>query len=771
MPVWPVAQIRPRGFGFGGGLVPFAVGTVVGVVLDEAHHRRQEGYCNTRVQCGSVGRTQQQQENTVYYPTPEYIPPPENYYTYRRQEAQKGSSQGTYQQESYKQPDQYYGSEGQGQQQANSAIADRTTAVLNAYNSVKDVSKLEFYVQRGTEANAPGAIRAKAGDLGKLIVTDDQGYITNASDLLGNNTNQLFKYDKRDNEIYTAGPAALIASEDIARFQRNAWSIREAVDGGNMEKARAKLNETYLADTNPAPDALVTSLNVARRESNLEFKSKDGMITAELGRGEKRHLDELYDNNQQLYQQLFSQANNIFYDRDHHRIEARAGTSAIEIQEFQRNAKAIGDAVDGNQSKAQQEYYKIHGADGYYPESQQVGQSKDQGQKQQTQAGDNGATAKTQGSPQTIEDLVAALREKGVNFNKDPKGNWVADGGNIKKLNDKDRDDLLGNGLVYDPSKNVVAIAASTPDEFADVLGRADRLKAAIGAPAQQVTQGTQKTDDKQQTQDNKQQTQTGGYQDFDHMSKQDRVADAQIMLESLRIDGGAYPAFKNMRSVDKHGHGIDGLQGQDTDGAIKDFKTIMEKLAPPTNKKAINSELDEPTFTRLVQNFQTTEHVKNADGSLDQSGKLDQATLKALQNQQTHFRDDLHMKIKHEVQMNMDMALNTQSTSIKDINLTDAVQTMKNQKGTLSGDDVLKLAKGGLSNVVITADKSSDAAPAKLTPEDAIKNMKATKGGTITGQDALEAIRATVTTPDGMPERSNVAAKGKGDGTIAMAH
>jgi hypothetical protein len=605
---------------------------VVGGLIEHAREEHALHYPPPpRVQCGSTGTViyASNGQNFTPYPPKQQIwndvPPPS----------------------AYQQGQQYYSTPVQPQPQAAPNPQD---TVRDAFDSVKDITKLDFYVQRGAEAQTPGALRAKAGDLGSLF--DANGQLNGTGQqLLDPKGTGLFAYDKLHNEIYTTKPADQIDPQSIADFQRKSWAIREAVEG-NPDEAIRKLGVIQGADASPNPATVKEALNVASDQTHMDFKEKDGVLRAKMD-GVFHHrsgnLNALFDRDPQFMQALLGNGN-IIYDRDHGEVLVKnpEQTSLQTLTDFQRNAEALGLAADGKFAEAHAKWNQIHGAD-QLPSGNQ--QQISQGQAPASQ------TTQPSASPHSLDELNAALAGTGLSFRADDKGNWVTDAGKIKDMTDDARKQLLGDGLVYDPKKNVIAIADQNNIDIDDLKARAAAIVAQRGEMSQQH-QPPGRTPQGQQADQG--QPVGPSFQDYMHAHKQDIVAETQIMLETLRTKGIA-GNNKLSKSINATNHqGIDGLQGKDTDTALKEFKQLMDNKSLPHSGPA-NSELDEATFRRLVQNFQKVE-------GLDESGSVDQKTLDRLRAEQTNISG--RMKVQHEVKEGMEVAVNRPGGGAPDADL-----------------------------------------------------------------------------------------------------
>lgn len=701
--------------GFGGPLAFLGAVFIGGIIEHQREQHERAAQHPPRTQVGSVGTMQGQ----VYTPNPPQfndVPPPPNYYP------QPGWPQsGNYGQPSSSQDGSAYSA--QSRQQYNTTRVTPPVAATpspgdvarDAFDSVKEITKLDFHTQRSQEATGvAGGLRAQAGDLGKLF--DESGQLNSVGQaILDPKGTGLFGYDRAHNEIYTTKPADQIGADAIADFQRKSWAVREAVDG-NLGEAQKKLADIQAADTSPTSSTVKQALDVAKGDTHMDFElRKDGSLTAKMDgffHHKAGNLNKLYDQDPQFMQALLGNGN-ITYDREHGEVVVRdpSQTSMQTIVDFQRNAEALGLAADGKIAEAHDKWNKIHGAD------QQTGAASQQVTTEQP------AATVTQDGPKNLDDLNNAFKGTDLTFGLDSKsGLFTADAGHIKDLvagkSEQDRNNILSGlfgktfddgKLSYDPQSNKLAVNPSnmpTADEVADLQQHAAGIKQAVDGPGTAAV-----TTEKPAPETQKYPT----FQDYMHTSKQTIVAETQVMLAKFKEMGLVQHGINDVNH-----QGFDGLQGKDTDTSLKEMKKYLDnKSTPPAG--GFNSEIDEATFRRLVQNFQKAEGIKNADGTPDVSGSVDQATLAKMMEEEGRFTNtfkDAQGKAmatpKFQLQEGMEVALNqpngartdmaangrTSNTDggITDANVADAIRAIGGkvvlQPAELPGSSNLALAR-----------------------------------------------------------------------------
>lgn len=254
----------------------------------------------------------------------------------------------------------------------------------------------------------------------------------------------------------------------------------------------------------------------------------------------------------------------------------------------------------------------------------------------------------------TLDQFNEALKGTGLTFKIADDGVIAADAKGLANLSAEDRTKLLGPNFGFDPDRKEIFIDTDhrlTSKDIAFVQSNADKIKAALDTPEQ----AAQKDQGKQSSgagASGPATTATPTGPDFTSPTFQDKVAEAQVMLETLHKKG----VLKH--SINTRGFGVDGLFGFDHGGLGGDTgKTLEEFKKLAGNTPPVNAQLDDETFHRLVQQFQKVE------GLAPSSGRVDEATLHVILQEQQKLKDS-GMKVGHAVEEGKLIAQNTPSVS-----------------------------------------------------------------------------------------------------------
>ena len=637
---------------------------------------------------------------------------------------------------------------------ANKADRGPTQDVYN--HAIDDPKTLHFYLDKNKDDQGK--------ELGLLRANVDKSVAANYFDSDGNakampDGNFMFGSDKilmkksadgKNDEIYSKVPAEELTAIDAANFQRNALAIKEAVSG-NTEKANTVYKNLHAADQDVSAANVATALNAVSSETGLgQFKViSENRVALESGKSEVRtrnrdqdkhddatkshnQFDKVYDNDFKFAKALLGNNGTIKFDRNDGGFSidptADAGKVQQDIADFQRNAKAIKYAMDGDFAKAHAEYDLIHTVENR-------GKKKPVAQ-QQTTDKQQTVTAGFQADPtqdKATNDMNAALYETGLQFKKGSDGVLAAPAGKLGDLNNgagPSRDQLtallgeparLGKILYNHDNNTLIVNPADTlyADDISAMKANALNIQRAVGAgpdlalnntvdktaadktatdktttdkTAADKTTTDKTTTDKtvadktttDKTTTDKTTTDNTIAAEAVPTDARNKLAEAQIMLEALHNKG----LLKN--SIDAHHHGVDGLLGRDGKGgdtgrSIAEFKK--------THGMAANATMDDATFNTLTQAFQQAEGL-DTKGVITANGAkyFDKSTMAAILTEQQNLNTNYNVKLTAAVSdKTTEVALNTSDVKydFKDVDGTQKapviVMNNKQDNGTKS--------------------------------------------------------------------------------------